>query len=83
MAAQAGLFSHADLDLKQLPDILAELESDSPASLAKGSLALARLVDEATGYQASVLGEYMRDCGALELMTGASACPRPRYAGAP
>ena len=55
------------LNITVLPDILEALEGDEERR-AQGALWLASLVDEASGPAALVLGEYIRESGALELL---------------
>ena len=54
--------------LTSLPEILAELESSAMATRKRGAKHLARLVDGSVGDQACLLGEYMREVGAIELL---------------
>ena len=69
MSVQADV--QAELEFfERLPAILESLESSSTERLATGALSLASLLDESTGYQAQALGEFMRECGALELIAG-------------
>ncbi len=54
--------------LQALPDILGALESADVQMRTAGALCLAQLVDGSSGEAACLLGEYMRDTGAHELL---------------
>ena len=54
--------------ITSLPEILAQLESVEAAARTQGANHLARLVDGSSGDQACLLGEYMREAGAIELL---------------
>ena len=54
--------------LQALPDILGALESADVQMRTAGALCLAQLVDGSVGEAACLLGEYMRDTGAHELL---------------
>ena len=54
--------------LTSLPEILEALESPAVSRRKRGAKHLARLVDSSVGEQACLLGEYMREAGAVELL---------------
>ena len=54
--------------LTSLPEILEALESPAASRRKRGAKHLARLVDSSVGEQACLLGEYMREAGAVELL---------------
>ena len=54
--------------ITSLPEILAQLESVEAVARTQGANHLARLVDGSSGDQACLLGEYMREAGAIELL---------------
>ena len=54
--------------VESVPGVLARLEASDAAVRAEGTLLLAMIVEGASGREALMLGEYLREVGALELL---------------
>jgi hypothetical protein len=66
--AAVRLDAHGKPCLDSIPGILARLDSNSEAVRAEGTLLLAMLLENVTGQQARLLGEFLREACALELL---------------